>query len=83
MWIVRAGTGAALDSKLGYYHDTTEMMSMLNRKTRLLSIGLAFTFRFAFVSKVAEDVLLGATMPKQGTAAPKPPVTNLEKQKAH
>jgi len=50
---------------------------MLNRKTRLLSIGLAFTFRFAFVSKVAEAVLLGATMPKQGTAAPKPPATNL------
>lgn len=50
---------------------------MLNRKTSLLSIGRALTFTLAFVSKVAEGVLLGATMPKQAMASSKPPVTNL------
>lgn len=50
---------------------------MLNRKTRLLSIGLALTFTLAFVSKVAGASLLGATMPKQTAASSKPAVTNL------
>lgn len=50
---------------------------MLNRKTRVLSIGLALTFTLAFVSKVDGNVLPGATMPKQATAFSKPPVTNL------
>ena len=50
---------------------------MLDRKTRLLSIGLALTFTLAFVSQVAGAVLLGATMPKQTAASSKPAVTNL------
>ena len=50
---------------------------MLNRKTRLLSIGLALTFTLAFVSKVAGAVLLGATMPKQTARSSKPAVTSL------
>lgn len=61
--MVRGGTGEVFDSKRGYYHYRREIVSMLNCRRRLGSIGVAVILTFACGSEVTGVVSPGASRP--------------------